>query len=276
MTYDGEPFIYFPYTFSIYQPDAPFVVQDSVVSYNFFILNNASADYAWFDVPVRRGGRIDAEKDFLIDIEVLSGAEGVDFEIERRHTFLANSNSATIAVRAINTPQLPARPYNDPVKFIIHLRENRNFTLNMPEAQKGRETLSRTQISVEIANTLAEPWLWAMMGRAALGYFSAAKFDLINELFGLAVDDWGGSNTTGPSNPSFSGNLNGAMNAFASYLNERIALGPEYAVKDMSPLSDRGYMNMPGETRPMVAAVTPVVIPTEWPAVPGWVGPSGN
>ena len=255
-TYDGKDFIYFGNRIVLES-----VYWDTVKTFNFFF--EPDMDEAVLDVKVSRGGMApaDEDKEFIVEIDILSGQEGRDFDVDRVHVMPKGRSYMNIPVKLYRSDALEDNTF----EFDITLLPNENFTLDLPEVYQSGDTIQRTTMRISYSNLLLAPTIWKQR-EATIGYFSRAKFDEFTSLFGLTIDDW--TDTKG----KFIQNWNNYINAFAAYLNSKIAEGPDVAVKDPDKSSWRGYMTLPRNEYDGMVQILPVEIPDYFPTTNEWEG----
>lgn len=257
-TYDGKDFIYFG---NRVDSTVGVVHWDTLASFNFFF--EPTVDEKIIEVKVTRGGISDEDKEFLIDVEVLSGTEGSDFEVSRTHVMPAGKSSVYIPVKVYKTAALENKTF----EIDLHLRPNENFALALPEIYQSGDTIQRATMRVKFENVLSAPEVWNAAGRQPyIGYFSQAKFNEFTNLFGLTIDDW-----TNTQSKLFR-NWNNYCIAFISHLNDKISQGPDVALKDPDAQSWRGYMYFPGYEWYGVIYAPAAMIPDDFPTTPEWEG----
>lgn len=255
-TYDARDFIYFSSRTYISS-----VVYDTLQTFNFFFA--PGVEDTTLNLKVSCGGIVpDRDREFQVEVEVISGTEGSEFEIGRTHIMPANASQANIPIRLHSTDALEGNMF----EIKVTLLPNENFTLAMPEVYQNQDTIQRTTMAVQFMNKLEIPAYWDTY-ETYIGYFSEAKFNKFNELYGFTIDDW--IDSTSKLRKYL---LDTYIIAFVNYLNAEIAKGPEYAIKDPDAQSMRGYMYVPGYEYYGVVLVPPVVVPEEFPTTPEWEG----
>ena len=257
-TYDAENFIYFSNRIN---PADGSAIWDSMKEYNFFF--EMGVEERIFEIQVTAGGAIvDRDRVFRIGVESEGGVEGVDFDVAREHIMPAGEIYAFIPITLYKTPELEGQTYS----LIINLLPSDDFSLKLSPVFNRTDTIDRTRMRLDYRAELSAPPFWTQQ-KNMIGYFSVAKYNEINNLVGFTLEDWLAAGTAGA---VVSGQMTNWLAAFSNHLNYQISLGPDEAIKDMHPESDRGYMTFPGFPAMNIPGA---IIPADWPTVPGWVGP---
>ncbi|NDV64983.1 DUF4843 domain-containing protein [Bacteroides sp. 224] len=257
-TYDGRNFIYF-------SDDKvnTVVVWDTLQTYNFFF--NPGVEETTLYIKVKAGGMIPNEdRTFIVDVKSENATLGVDYSVEREQIMPAGKSTAEIAVKLFKTAELEGNTYT----LDFTLEPNENFTNDLPVVYHKQDTISRQHFRVKFLAELDTPPLWSMR-EFIIGYWSIEKFNELNRICGITIENWL-SDKTDPK--SVSVNFNNYCIVFANYLNSRIATGKDTAIKDLHKDSDRGYMTIIGGQMGIPA----VTIPTIFPDADGWKGNQNN
>ena len=259
-TYDGRPFIYFG---SVTLGNGNVQWSDSTM-YNFFFLPVPDTTIR---VPVFCGGAIaDVDREFAVDIEVLGGTPGSDFEIPEQHIMPAGSSVGHIPVKLISTEALDGNQFG----VRLTLKPNGNFVTDMPEIYQNsmRDTLDRLTYKVEWDLKVSQPPGWAIFS-GPIGAFTFAKYMLLTNRYEIQPSQWANPGSLGKFSSPSTGNP--YLIDFANYLRDQIMIGPEAAIKDPDSTdpNSKGYMTIPGGR-----GVPAVTIPSDFPIVPGWTPPA--
>lgn len=258
-TYHGEDFIYF--SDSVGNNGLSYYWKSSR-TFNFFFTTAQEASIA---LPVSAGGMVsESDRTFLVEPEVDGDAvEGLDFELSREQIMPAKKSKTNVYVKLKRRAEMEGKTFT--VK--VHLKPNENFTTNFPVGiDLNNDTVSRKVMDVICQAELTAP-AYYNSNKSYIGYWSVLKFNTMNEVLDLTLDDWlDAGNKKGI---LYGTNFNNYMNVFGNYLNRKISEGPDAAIKDPDAQSTRGYMTMPGFP---YFGIPTVVIPANFPTTPEWKG----
>jgi len=253
-TYDAKDFIYYSNRY-VNQT----VYWDTMTTFNFFFTPGLMDTL--IQIEVTSGGIVpDRDRVFLVDVQATGGAvSGVDYEVDEQQIMPAGSNTGYVKVKLNKTDKLEGNTYS----LKVNLKENENFGLDLPVVYHNGDTIQRTSWKIDYLAELAEPPFYATLRGRYLGYWSILKFNTMNELLGLTIDDWTDTNS------QFYKNDRNYCIVFGNYLNRKIAEGPDAAIKDPDAKSERGYMTITGFA---YFGVPPTVVPADFPTTPEWEG----
>ncbi len=181
--------------------------------------------------------------DFTVDS--LTGHLGVDIELPQQGILPAGSATGYIPVTL-------HRIAGDDNIYEIYFRllPNETFGLSLPEAWVSNEKIDLTRMKLSYSSAITQPKGWIEM---AYGYFSLAKYNLFNEMFGKDASYWE-QLPTGMTPVSLGNN-------FKIYIETKIMQGADHALADPQNTAERGYMTMRKATM-----LNPIMeIPAEWP-----------
>ena len=195
------------------------------------------------NMAVRLYGEVqDYDRPFRVKLEEATGEEGVDYApLEEEYTLPANKAEAAIPVRIFRHGMAKN-------KLVLRIVPNEYFTQALSLKVQDEDTLDMTLKTLIFTSKLTQPKNWYDW---AFGYFSEAKYKLVNELGNMDPEVWNA--TSFPSQYYYQLPL-----FITNYLNSKIAGGPESALKDPDPQSTRGYMTFPD-------VVIPSSFPDAWP-----------
>ena len=231
-TYHGNDGIYF----------APSILGKYIDSTSFSFAM-VTVDDTVVNMAVRLYGEVqDYDRPFRVKLEEATGEEGVDYApLEEEYTLPANKAEAAIPVRIF-------RHGTAKNKLVLRIVPNEYFTQALSLKVQDEDTLDMTLKTLILTSKLTQPKNWYDW---AFGYFSEAKYKLVNELGNMDPEVWNA--TSFPSQYYYQLPL-----FITNYLNSKIAGGPESALKDPDPQSTRGYMTFPD-------VVIPSSFPDAWP-----------
>ncbi len=261
-TYDGRDFIYFGSQADPYDGAA---IWDSLTTFNFMFYPGVNDTL--ISLKVSAGGMIPGhDRKFLIESQVEGDAvEGLDFELPQEQVIPAGKNSAYIRVNLLRRAEMEGKAFT----VRVSLKPNENFTTNLPWViNRNADTISRQRMAVKCMNELAAPTLFVERDFIH-GYWSIAKFNAMNELWGTTLEDWLDLDPDPYINSKVELNYNNYMIVFANHLNRKIAEGDDAAIKDPAAESTRGYMSIPGFG---YYGISPTVVPGYFPTTPEWEG----
>lgn len=262
-TYDGRDFIYFgnrvdPYNSSI-------IHWDSLTTFNFMF--NPGINDTLIPLKVSAGGIIhDYDRKFIVTSLVEGDAvEGLDYEISDEQVMPAGQSFAYVKVRLLRRAEMEGKTFT----VNVSLKSNEHFSTNLPWAIDGNaDTVSRHHMSVRCQAELAPPQLYTDRSFVH-GYWSVAKFNAMNELWGTTLEDWLDNDPDPYINSKVEANYDNYMIVFGHYLNRKIAEGPDAAIKDPAKESTRGYMSIPGYS---YFGIPSTIVPGNFPTTPEWEG----
>lgn len=182
------------------------------------------------------GDMVDHDRFFKVIVDERSTATiGKHFDLLNEEYILpGKSRDAIIPLRIHRTDDL----YDTIVSVTLKLVPNGDFHQLMSVKNGNIDILHKT---LHFSSITVQPRGWLS---AFLGYFSVAKFNLINNLLGFNPVDWYDLKVS-------VGEAIGAGTFMANYLNDRINTGnPADAIKDPDPKSERGYMTFNNVTIP--------------------------
>lgn len=186
----------------------------------------------------------DYDRPFRVDAEALTGEAGVDYEpLQEEYILPANMVKAVIPVRIY-------RHGSEKNRLALRIMPNEHFTQSLSLKVQDGDTLDLTCKTLIFTSKLTQPKNWYEW---AFGYFSEAKYKLINELGNIDPELWDAKSF--PSQYYYQMPL-----LITNYLNSKIAQGADSAIKDPDPQSTRGYMTMPD-------VVIPASFPDAWPVM---------
>lgn len=201
-------------------------------------------------LPLRGQGEMTAyDRTFRVAVEGGTAEAGVNYEpLQDEYLLKANNIYSSI----------PIRIYKDGLKdksvsVVIRLLPNENFIQNMPFTIVKYDTIDITRHVLVFTNQLKQPTAW---NEAFLGYFSEAKFRLVNEELGIPAASWYDDSRL----VEMSAKARGAGVLMVNYIDEYIKAGDYTNIpKDPdAPAVNRGYMTFKhasGSNK----------IPAEWP-----------
>jgi hypothetical protein len=197
------------------------------------------------------GDVMDTDRRFKVKVENTDDATpGIDFDVDSSFTFPAGAPEAAVAVKLYRGPE-----DDDTTRFVtLRLVPNEHFDTSLPYRYRTTtDSVDVTRMTVQFTSAMPRPQYYM---EVVMGYFSVDKLLLVNELCNLTYAQW-----TVNIPPM---QMIGYGQALKNYLQYRISLGPDMAIKDPSPKSHRGYMCIGTSSY-----VTPdVVIPSDWPDAP--------
>lgn len=231
-TYHGNDGIYF----------APNMMGKYIDSTSFSFAM-VTEDDTVVNMAVRLYGEVqDYDRPFRVKLEEAIGEEGVDYApLEEEYVLPANRAETAIPVRIF-------RHGFAKNKLTLRIVPNEYFTQVLSLKVQDEDTLDMTVKTLIFTSKLTQPKNWYDW---AFGYFSEAKYKLVNELGNMNPEVWNSNNF--PSQYYYQLPL-----FLTNYLNSKIAEGPESALKDPDPQSTRGYMTFPN-------VVIPSSFPDAWP-----------
>ncbi|MCM1032082.1 MAG: DUF4843 domain-containing protein [Oscillibacter sp.] len=222
-------------------------VDTTVFSFAF-----ADAPDTLIQLSVRGQGEMrDFDRPFRVAVEGGTAQAGVNFDaLEDFYVLEANNVYGTVPVR-IYREGLKEKS----VSMVIRLLPNEYFVQNMPYTTVKYDTVDITRHVLVFTNQLKQPDAWS---EAYLGYFSEAKFRLVNEELGIAAASWYDESRL----VEMSNKAKGAGVYMVNYLNEFVKNNDYVNMpKDPdAPAENRGYMTFKNST-----SGTAVKIPAEWP-----------
>lgn len=220
-------------------------------------LDTTVFSFAFADTPdtliqlaVRGQGEMkDYDRTFRVAVEGGTAQVGVNFEaLADEYVLKANTVYSSV----------PIRIYKEGLKdksvaVVVRLIPNENFVQNMPVTTVKYDTIDITRHVLVFTNQLKQPDAW---NETFLGYFSEAKFRLVNEELGINAASWYDESRLA----EMSNKAKGAGVYMVNYLNEFIARNDYINMpKDPdAPEENRGYMTFKH-------AYGAIKIPSEWP-----------
>lgn len=222
-------------------------------------LDTTVFSFAFADTPdtlvqltVRGQGEMTGyDRTFRVAVEGGSARAGVNFdELEDEYVLKAGSVYGTVPIR-IYREGLKDKA----VSVVVRLLPNENFVQNMPFTIVKYDLIDITRHVLVFTNQLSRPDAW---NEAFLGYFSEAKFRLVNEELGINAASWYDASRL----VEMANKAKGAGVYMVNYLNKMIEANDYVRMpKDPdAPAENRGYMTFKH-------ANGVVKIPPEWPAV---------
>lgn len=240
--YHGVDNIYF-YRRNV--PSGEVYLDTTVFSFAF-----ADAADTLIQLSVRGQGEVrDFDRAFRVAVEGGSAQEGVNFDaLQEDYVLKARNVYASVPVH-IYREGLKDKA----VSVVIRLLPNENFVQNMPYTTVKYDTIDITRHVLVFTNQLKKPDVW---NEAYLGYFSEAKFRLVNEELGINAAAWYDDSRMVEMNNK----AKGAGVYMVNYLNEFVKKNDYvHMPKDPdAPAENRGYMTFKH-------ANGTVKIPAEWP-----------
>ena len=231
-TYHGNDGIYF----------APNMLGKYIDSTSFSFAM-VTVDDTVVNMAVRLYGEVrDYDRPFRVEVEKATGESGIDYEpLLEEYVLLANKAVADSPLRIFLHGS--AKNY-----LTLRILPNEYFTQLLALKVQDEDTLNMTRKTLIFTSKLTQPKNWYEW---AFGYFSEAKYKLVNELGNIDPEVWNANRF--PSQYYYQLPL-----LITNYLNSKIAEGPESAIKDPDPQSTRGYMTLPD-------VVIPSSFPDAWP-----------
>ena len=134
----------------------------------------------------------DYDRPYLIAAaEGTTAVEGVDYTIPSGGVIKAGSYNDTIYVKLIKNEKL----YNEEVKLVLTVLPNEYFTTDLSVFQ-SKDTFDPRIFELTFTSKMDKPFWWESYSTTTdvengnLGFFTAKKITLINELFSLTYADW--------------------------------------------------------------------------------------
>ncbi|MDL2319994.1 DUF4843 domain-containing protein [Alistipes sp. OttesenSCG-928-B03] len=250
-TYRVDDYIYFGHRIANKSE-----VWDNEQTFNFAHARPGLTDTTIY-YRVNTGGFVtDYDRTFHVRT-VSSGTQGVNFDpIDREQTVPAGKNYGLIPVRIYYSPELEDNTFT----IRMDLEPSDDFPRVMPTYQVTTNTpaVNREHFTLHYTSELTAPPLYESYMVSCIGYWSPAKFNKMNEVWGTTMVDWLDEES------KLTLNIKIYLAVFANYLKARIAEGPDAAIKDPSPESTRGYMTLKGSAPLEIPSVT---IPGDFPSV---------
>ncbi|MDR2414989.1 MAG: DUF4843 domain-containing protein [Odoribacteraceae bacterium] len=210
-------------------------------------------DYA-LEIPVKTTGDVmDIDRWLKVKVEkTVNARQGRDFDVESEFVFPAGSPDSRVIVKLYRGPE-----DDDTTRFVtLRLEPNEFFTINLPYRYRTTsDSVDVRQMTIQFTSSMPKPRYYMDV---MMGYFSVDKLLLVNELCNMTYDKWNA--------PVGAMVMMGYSQSLRNYLQYRISLGPDAAIKDPSPKSNRGYMCLGAGYNTAYGA--DVVIPPEWPDAP--------
>lgn len=220
-------------------------------------LDTTIFSFAFADTPdtliqlsVRGQGEMTAyDRTFRVTVEGGTAQTGINFEpLQNEYVLKANSLYSSVPIR-IYKEGLKDKS----VSVVIRLLPNENFVQNMPFTVEKYDTIDITRHVLVFTNQIKQPTAW---NEAFLGYFSEAKFRLVNEELGIPAASWYDDSRL----VEMSAKARGTGVLMVNYIDEYIKAGDYTNMpKDPdAPAENRGYMTFKhasGSNK----------IPAEWP-----------
>jgi hypothetical protein len=214
----------------------------------------AYTEYA-FEIQVKATGDVmDVDRQLKVKVEnTVNAARGRDFDVDNEFLFPAGASDARVVVKLYRGPE-----DDDTTRFVtLRLEPNEFFTTNLPYRYRSTsDSVDVTRVTVQFTSAMPKPRYYMDV---MMGYFSVDKLLLVNELCNMTYDKWNNERVAAMTMMGYSQTLR-------NYLQYRVSLGQEMAIKDPSPKSNRGYMCLGAGY--MTAYGPDVVIPPEWPDAP--------
>ena len=241
--YHGVDNIYF---YKRSAPASQAYVDTTVFSFAF--INEADT---LVSLSVRGQGEVmDFDRSFRVAVEGGTAEEGVNFD--------ALSDDFVLKAGEVYA-SVPVRIYREGLKdksvsMVLRLLPNEYFAQNMPYTTVKSDTIDITRHVLVFSNKIEQPVAWS---EPILGYFSEAKFRLLNEELGIQAASWYDEAQL----KDMSDKAKGAGVYMVNYLNDFVQRTDYVNMpKDPdAPAENRGYMtfrNVSGSS---------VKIPAEWP-----------
>ncbi|MDR2130230.1 MAG: DUF4843 domain-containing protein [Odoribacteraceae bacterium] len=214
--------------------------------------------YVEYDFPIQvtaTGDVMDIDRVFKVKVEDTDDAvRGSDFDMADEFIFPAGQSRAYVLIKLYRGPE-----DDDTTRFVtLRLQPNEYFDIDLPYRYRSTlDSVNVTRMTVQFTSAMPRPRQYMEI---VLGYFSVDKLLLLNELCNMTYEKW--NSTT----PISAVGLIGYSVALKNYLQYRISLGPDMAIKDPSPKSHRGYMCLGAGHSTDYGE--DVVIPAEWPDAP--------
>lgn len=133
-------------------------------------------------ISVRGYGQVvDYDRKFRVAVEGGNAVAGVNFEtLEEEYVLKADSVYSYVPVKIFREGTRDTTFY-----ITLRLLPNQDFLHNVPFKKVNGDTVDITRHVIAFTNKLNKPMMWT-----GLGYWSEAKFYLLNEELGYKAEDW--------------------------------------------------------------------------------------